>query len=73
MTGEGPDPSTPPERFFSDMTPLVHDARFGSDALAVACWVEVCRESGGPVLELGCGTGRVAIPLAQAGLEVLGL
>lgn len=30
-------------------------------------------EVGGPVLELGCGTGRVAIPLAEAGLEVVGL
>jgi SAM-dependent methyltransferase len=29
--------------------------------------------SGGPVLELGAGTGRVAIPLAQAGYEVVGL
>ncbi|GAA2838564.1 class I SAM-dependent DNA methyltransferase [Crossiella cryophila] len=27
----------------------------------------------GPVLELGVGTGRVAIPLAEAGLEVHGL
>ena len=29
--------------------------------------------TGGPVLELGCGTGRVAIPLAEAGFEVVGL
>ena len=30
-------------------------------------------ESGGPVLELGVGTGRVAIPIAQAGVNVVGL
>jgi len=30
-------------------------------------------ESGGPVLELACGTGRVAWPIAEAGLEVVGL
>jgi SAM-dependent methyltransferase len=30
-------------------------------------------EGCGPVLELGCGTGRVAIPLAVAGREVWGL
>src|SRR5271165_7218240 len=29
--------------------------------------------SGGPVLELGCGTGRMLVPLAQAGLHVTGL
>ena len=30
-------------------------------------------ESGGPVLELGVGTGRVAIPTARLGLQVVGL
>src|SRR6476646_11262799 len=30
-------------------------------------------ETGGPVLELGAGTGRVAIPIAEAGIEVVGL
>lgn len=28
---------------------------------------------GGPVLELGCGTGRVAIPIAQTGVDVVGV
>ena len=33
------------------------------------------RSGGGSaqVLELGCGTGRVAAPLAEAGLEVVGV
>jgi len=30
-------------------------------------------EAGGPVLELAVGTGRVAIPIAQAGVPVVGL
>ena len=30
-------------------------------------------EEGGPVLELGVGTGRVAIPLAEAGFDVAGV
>jgi SAM-dependent methyltransferase len=29
--------------------------------------------SGGPVLELGVGTGRIAVPIASAGIEVVGL
>jgi len=36
-------------------------------------YVEAARESGGPVLELGCGTGRVLIPTARAGVEAVGL
>ena len=36
-------------------------------------WVEEAKASGGPVLELACGTGRVAIPIAQAGVPVVGL
>ena len=31
------------------------------------------RPRGGPVLELGCGTGRVLLPLARAGVEITGL
>jgi SAM-dependent methyltransferase len=39
-------------------------------------YVELAREAGAAghrVLELGCGTGRVTIPIAQAGVEVFGL
>ena len=36
-------------------------------------WVQEAQASGGPVLELACGTGRVAIPIAQAGVPVVGL
>src|SRR5204862_6591842 len=33
----------------------------------------LARECGGPVLELGCGTGRVLGPIAQDGLPCVGL
>jgi SAM-dependent methyltransferase len=36
-------------------------------------WVGLARESKGPVLELGCGTGRVTQQIARAGLQVVGL
>lgn len=39
----------------------------------VAFYVDEARRSGGPVLELGCGTGRVLIPTARAGIRVTGL
>ena len=39
----------------------------------VAFYVELARESGGPVVELGVGTGRIAIPVAAAGIDVVGV
>lgn len=34
---------------------------------------EVARRTGGPILELMCGTGRVLLPLAAAGFELTGV
>ena len=39
----------------------------------VPFFVDAARESGGPVLEIGSGTGRVLIPTAQAGIDIIGL
>ena len=39
----------------------------------VAFYVEEAVRSGGPVLELGVGTGRIAVPTALAGIEVVGV
>src|SRR5437762_12653200 len=36
-------------------------------------WLEQAQRYGGPILELGCGTGRLAIPLAEAGFAVTGI
>jgi SAM-dependent methyltransferase len=36
-------------------------------------YLGLARDSGGPVLELGCGTGRVALELANAGISVVGI
>jgi SAM-dependent methyltransferase len=39
----------------------------------VEFWLSQARIRGGPILELGCGTGKLSIPLAQAGFSVAGL
>ncbi len=36
-------------------------------------YTEEAKLSGGPVLELGVGTGRIAVPIAQAGIPVIGI
>jgi SAM-dependent methyltransferase len=39
----------------------------------VAFYVEEAVRAGGPVLELGVGTGRIAVPIAVAGVSVVGV
>ena len=39
----------------------------------VAFYVEEAKRTGGPVVELGVGTGRIAIPIAVEGIEVIGV
>ena len=39
----------------------------------VKFWQRLARQVAGPTLELGCGTGRVAVPLARAGAQVVGI
>lgn len=36
-------------------------------------YIEEALKSGGPVLELGCGTGRVTIPIADSGIYIYGM
>jgi len=39
----------------------------------ISFYVEEALASGGPVVELGVGTGRIAIPTAMAGVHVIGV
>jgi SAM-dependent methyltransferase len=52
--------------------PLNYDIEDAS-ATGVAFYAALAQETGGPVLELACGTGRVSIPIARLGLAVTGV
>ena len=39
----------------------------------VTFWQQLALAREGRVLELGCGTGRVAVPVARAGVEIVGI
>jgi SAM-dependent methyltransferase len=39
----------------------------------VAFWQRLAAAAEGPVLELGCGTGRVTVPVAKTGVRIVGI
>ena len=50
-----------------------HDVECGRYEADLTLWRELAREAGGPVLDVGAGTGRVALRLAGEGAEVTAL
>ncbi len=46
---------------------------FAQERADLDFYIASANEFGGPVLELGCGTGRVLLPVARAGFEIVGL
>lgn len=47
-----------------------HHSRYPED---IPFWVDLAKKQDGPILELGCGTGRVLLPLAEVCESVFGL
>jgi SAM-dependent methyltransferase len=43
------------------------------DLVDAAFYLELAKEIGGPVLEIGCGTGRVLLPIAREGVDIHGV
>jgi|SRR5690349_2427340 len=50
-----------------------HDVECGGYAIDLPLWGELAADASGGVLDVGAGTGRVAIPLARAGHAVTAL
>lgn len=51
----------------------LYDAWSASVVEDVEFYVEEAHASGGPVVELACGTGRISVPVAKAGIAVIGV
>jgi len=51
----------------------LYDAEYVHIRYDVPYYVRVAAETNGRILELACGTGRLSIPMAQAGTPVLGV
>ncbi len=53
--------------------PEIYDLMFDTLDFDLPYWLKVGREAGGPVLDLGCGTGRILLPLLDAGVDADGV
>ena len=51
----------------------IYDAVYADLTHDIDFYIELAREAGGPVLELGCGTGRVSLAIAREGIAVTGI
>jgi SAM-dependent methyltransferase len=50
-----------------------HDVECGAYSADMPLWEELAERCGGEILDLGCGTGRVAMHLARRGYPVMGV
>src|ERR671937_2933575 len=56
-----------------DAIARLYDAWSRSVVEDVGFYVDEARYAGGPVVELGVGTGRIAVPVAAEGVPVIGV
>ncbi|MGU3495495.1 class I SAM-dependent methyltransferase [Xanthobacteraceae bacterium A53D] len=65
------DPAPPAPDAFYD--PDLYEMKLGPGPRVAALYVPLALAEGGPVLELGCGTGDVLLPIARAGIACWGI
>lgn len=53
--------------------PALYDLEYAHQTDDIAFYVGVSRRSRGPVLELGCGNGRITLAVARHGVEIHGM
>jgi SAM-dependent methyltransferase len=61
-------PETP-----ADALARLYDLDLAEDPGDIDLYLALAGRTGGPIVELACGSGRVAIPIAAAGHEVTGV
>ena len=65
--------SASPEPSPYDAIARLYDPWSASVTEDIGFYLEEALAAGGPVVELACGTGRISVPLAKAGVRVIGV
>jgi SAM-dependent methyltransferase len=55
------------------MLPILYHTHHNQYLEDLPFWLDLAKQANGPILELGCGTGRIMLPLIEAGYPVTGL
>jgi SAM-dependent methyltransferase len=55
------------------MLPLLYHTHHNQYLEDLPFWLELAKQANGQILELGCGTGRIMLPLIENGYQVTGL
>jgi SAM-dependent methyltransferase len=55
------------------MSAVWHDVECAAYTADLELWRDLAAQARGPILDLGCGTGRVALDLAARGFDVTGI
>jgi SAM-dependent methyltransferase len=64
---------TTPDAGISSEFPILYHAHHSLHSDDLDFWIKLAATYEDPILELGCGTGRVLLPLAAAGYSVTGI
>ena len=57
---------------FDEIAPF-YDVMYSDRHDDLMMYLDFVRQFGGPVLECGCGTGRILFSIAETGIEILGI
>ena len=61
------------KEYYDEFTAAVYDQEYSVNDEEILFYLDLAEQVGDPILELGCGTGVILLPLAKRGFSVVGV